>query len=278
MAHLDYDKRIVFHRDEQIMEVDFSNLTFDVSKPVNDFYDEIDRRIEESGQRWFFLVNYLNCQIMPEAWIVFAHRGKKANLACSLGSARFAASDTTSEAILESSKQERFDPNLFESRKSAVAHLRELRCMIPKEEFASRIKLDPPAPGLSYETRIAFHDDLQILEVDFGDVTFEGSRDVNAFYDVIDRKLMEKGGKWFFLINYRNCSILPDAWIAFSTRGRRVNLGYSLGSVRFGAREEIGESILKDARDKGFDPNLVSSRQVALERIAELRRNLPAQT
>ena len=38
--------RITFLPDDQVMEADFSDKTFEVSGQVNDFYDELDRRIE----------------------------------------------------------------------------------------------------------------------------------------------------------------------------------------------------------------------------------------
>ncbi|HMB77198.1 MAG TPA: hypothetical protein VKN76_12415, partial [Kiloniellaceae bacterium] len=204
--------RIRFHADDQIMECDFSNMTFDVSKTVNDFYDDIEQRIEETGQKWFFLVNYYNCRIMSEAWIGFAHRGKKLNLAYSLGTARFAASTDTSEAILEDSRSQSFDPNLFPSRDDALAYLRAQRAKIPAAEYQATITKEPEEPGRPIAERVSFHYDLDVMEVDFSGVVFERSRDVDAFYDTIDQKLAETGRKWFFLVNYRDCVILPEAW------------------------------------------------------------------
>ncbi|MCB1512386.1 MAG: hypothetical protein KDJ36_15910 [Hyphomicrobiaceae bacterium] len=263
--------RITFLPDDQVMEADFSDKTFEVSGQVNDFYDELDRRIEASGEKWFFLVNYRNSTIMPEAWITFAHRGKKSNLAYSLGSVRFGADAATGKAILARSTVERFDPNLFPSRDAALAHLRKLRADISPNQFAGLKKLDEAATVRGPEGRILFHPELEIMEVDFSDLTFERASDVNGFYDVIDRKIAETGRKWYFLVNYMNCTILPDAWIAFASRGKQSNLNSSLGSVRFDATKATSDSILGHAREASFDPNLFSSRDDAIRRIVELR-------
>ena len=117
----------------------FSNVTFDVSSTVHKAYDAIDRKLDDTGKKWFFLVNYLNCKIMSEAWIAYAHRGKNTNLSYSLGSARYAASGDTSEEILESARLEKFDPNLFRTREDALAYLAQLRSEIPDNEFELRL-------------------------------------------------------------------------------------------------------------------------------------------
>lgn len=264
-------ERISFHPDDQIMEADFSDMTFEVSSTANDFYDEMDDRIRKTGEKWFFLVNYKNCKIMAEGWITFAHRGKKSNIAYSLGSARFSLSDDVGEAVSRRAEVEDFDPNMFPNREAAVEHLRGLRAKMTPEEFESEKVLDEAEPELPIENRISFHPELQIMEADFSDVTFERSSQVNEFYDILEKRLNEAGGKWYFMVNYRDCAILPEAWVAFASRGKRVNLSHSLGSVRFSAGKDTGESIVADSRKENFDPNIVQSRDEAIDRIAQMR-------
>ena len=122
-----YQDRIVFHDDIQVMEVDFSDLTFDSSPMVDEAYDEIERQIEATGRDWYFLVNYRNCRIFELAWIRFAQRGKKLNLAHSLGSVRFAVQEELSETIEQSAKKENFDPNLFPSREAALQEIERMK-------------------------------------------------------------------------------------------------------------------------------------------------------
>ena len=272
MTGTSFADRIKFLKDDQVMDVDFSNLTFESSGPVNEFYDEVDRRIVETGEKWFFLVNYHELHIMLEASITFAHRGKKTNLAYSLGSARYAASPDMRETIKERSTVENFDPNLHDTRDEALAHLRGLRAKYSAEEFAKLIVLDEPVPTRSFDDRIIFHADLGIMEADFSDLAFERSRDVDGFYDVLEQKLADTGRRWYFLVNYRNCTIEPEAWVAFATRGKRANLAYSNGSVRFDTSRETEASILEDAKREDFEPNLFSNRDDAIKRIVAMQR------
>ena len=118
----EYADRIHFFPDSQIIEVDFSDLEFSDSKLVNEFYNLLDRMIESTGQRWYIAVNYHNCSVWPEAWVAFAHRGKKVNVSYSLGTVRYYdASKPDAEACHP------YDPDLLGSREAALAHIEELR-------------------------------------------------------------------------------------------------------------------------------------------------------
>ena len=263
---------VTFHSDLQVMEVDFSDLTFEVPSFVHDVYDEVERALAETGQKWFFLVNYQDCVIEPQAWIAFAYRGKRVNLAYSLGSVRFAVPEDTGEAILESARQKKFDPNLFSSRDEALAHISHLRSEIPEAEYDARLVPTPPADVRTASDRIFFHPALDVMEVDYSDYTFATSVDVNEFYDETSRQISETGKKWYFIVNYENTEILPDAWYTWAARGRKLNAEWSLGTVRFGPQEGTREEIERRSRADSFNPNLVSSRADALARIEELKR------
>lgn len=123
----------------------------------------------------------------------------------------------------------------------------------------------------TYADRITFDDELQIMEVDFTDFTFSSSAIVTAFYDTIEKKIEATGRKWYFLVKYRDCRIFPDAWMQYAARGKRLNLAYSLGTVRVDPAEGTRQEILNRARTENFNPNLVPSRVAAMERIAEMR-------
>ena len=121
-ADSEYARRIHFDRELQIVEVDFSEFEFSSSQIVNDFYDLLDRMIEHSGERWYIVVNYHKCSIWPEAWVAFAHRGKKVNVSYSLGTVRYVdASKTDDAAFLPA------DPELYHSRDAALAAIAALR-------------------------------------------------------------------------------------------------------------------------------------------------------
>lgn len=117
-----YADRIQFLEELQVVEVDFSDFVFTSSKIVNDFYDLLDQLIESTGQRWYVTVNYHQCRIWPEAWVAFAHRGKKVNVSYSLGTVRyFDASAVDDDLTLLN------DPELLPSRDAAMAHIETLR-------------------------------------------------------------------------------------------------------------------------------------------------------
>ena len=118
----EYAERIEFHHDLKIVDVDFSNFVFSSSKIVNDFYDLLDTMIERSGERWYVVVNYHKCSIWPEAWVAFAHRGKKVNVSYSLGTVRYVDTSNTEDAAYLPS-----DPELFPSREAALAAIEDLR-------------------------------------------------------------------------------------------------------------------------------------------------------
>ena len=267
--------RIIFHTKDQIMEVDFSDVLFDSADQVNRFYDLVDEKITATGQgKWYFLVNYKNCQLTMSAWIPFANRGKKVNIASSLGSARFAVSDETGKNILNRSEKENFDPNLFSSRQAALEHLRQMKKKADQGGEKTEESIHANDPGLaarSIVNRITFHDDLEIMEVDFSNFTFDGLPIVNEFYDLLTARIQATDRKWYFLVNYDNTRIFPDAWYQWAIRSRRLNSDWSLGTVRFKPDEATKSEILKRAATNETDPNLVTTRQQALDRIAQMR-------
>jgi branched-chain amino acid transport system ATP-binding protein len=127
MADLSNPDRITFHDAMETMEVDFSNKTFTNAADVDEFYDEADRRLAATGRRWYFLINYTDCVITPEAWDRFAARGKQTNVAHGLGTVRVGASEQTREAIRQHAGREMFRANMFATRDQAMLALGEMR-------------------------------------------------------------------------------------------------------------------------------------------------------
>lgn len=269
----EFDKRIVFHDKLQTMEADFSGFDFDSSRTVNAFYDRIEERIVETGEPlWFFLVNYSDCIIDSAAWVAFSRRGKALNLSHSMGSVRFDASDETRRQIERDARTERFDPNLFSERDSALARIRAL----PSKRRA-RVRHDPTYSSSDFVRRISFDADGPIMDVDFSHFTFNHSRDVDDFYDYIEERIIESDRKWFFLVNMEGCQILPAAWVRYAHRGKELNKAASLGSVRYAPGSETEDDIRLRAESQGFEPNIRNTRGEALERIAEMKAELLAE-
>ena len=124
---VDFASRIKFNPALEVMEIDLSHVVFVNRDLVRQFYDEVDRQMEKAGGRWYFLINYENCNVAPEAWEDFAARGKLANVKYSNGTARFGATDETRTAIRKRAEAERFRSNLYETRDEGLAILATMR-------------------------------------------------------------------------------------------------------------------------------------------------------
>ncbi len=121
------------------------------------------------------------------------------------------------------------------------------------------------------DSRIKFHDQEEILDIDLRGLTLENSADANALYDRLEQRIANTGeDQWFFLINYGDTKIDPAAWFAFSRRGKDLNLAHSMGSVRFDASPETRAQIERDAGTEKFDPNLFANRDDAIAKLREL--------
>lgn len=262
------DERIAFHEEDEILEIDLSDYTLENSADVNLLYDRLEARIAETGETsWFFLINYRGTKIDPGAWFAHARRGRDLNLAHSMGSVRFDASDDTRRQIERSAGTDNFDPNLFATREEAYRRLKDM----PSKRVQKIVHIPNYTPEI-FRQRVMFRDDEEIMEIDLTDITLEHSRDVTDLYDVLDALVEETGRKWYFLINYENTKIFSPAWVEYAARGKKLNEAASLGSVRFAPGSETETDIRLRAESGGFRPNIRNTREEALERIAEMKR------
>lgn len=261
--------RVTFHADDEIMEVSFKDLTFANSLDVNLFYDQIETRIAETGHdKWFFLVNYCNTRIEPDAWFAFSRRGKELNLAHSMGSVRFDASEITLRQIKNAGSREDFDPNLFYDRESAFSHLKTLPSQ--RDDIAVADKtLSFTRADLNW--RVEFMPEKDTMYVDFSNMSFEHSADVNFVYDFIQQQLTSMDRKWYFLVNYNGTRIQSPAWVQKSARSKALNEAWSLGSVRFAVGSETETDIRLRAESGGVRPNIRNTVDEAWERIREMQ-------
>jgi len=128
--------------------------------------------------------------------------------------------------------------------------------------------------------RLTFHDAMETFEVDFSDLTFSDAAEVDAFYDEIDSQLVASGRRWYFLVIYTGCVIVPAAWERFAERGKASNINHGLGTVRVGATAQTRDSIRQDAERSFFRANIHDTRDQAILALGELRKkqrdSLPA--
>ncbi|TYB77545.1 hypothetical protein [Maritimibacter fusiformis] len=263
-----FDDCVSFDTERQIMEVDLSGVRFETSADVNAFYDMVEARIEATGEElWFFLVNYSGFRIDTPAWVAHSLRGKAVNLAHSQGSVRYDVSEETRRQIEHDAETEAFNPNLFADRAGALARIAEL----PSQR---REKRAPLPVDIDFSGRLAFDADREIMDVNFANLTFRNSAEVNHVYDLIEAEIRKTGRKWFFLVNYENSRIHEEAWVAWARRGKAVNIAWSLGSVRYAPGSVTEKTIRMRAESQAFRPNIRNTRDEALARIDELRREI----
>ena len=102
----EFADRIRLDRDQEIFEIDFEGYVFKSSEDVNRFFDAIDAQIERSGRQWFVLANHSGCSVWPEAWVAFAHRGKKIAVNHALGIVRYDQAASEAKADMAPSRAE----------------------------------------------------------------------------------------------------------------------------------------------------------------------------
>ena len=121
-----YAGHVHFIDDLDVVEIDFAGLEFRSSKIVNEFFDVVEKLVEATGRRWYFLVNYGGYSVWPEAWVAFAHRGKRLNVTFSHGTARY--EESAGNGVERSRK---FDPSILGTREAALARIEQMKSAGP---------------------------------------------------------------------------------------------------------------------------------------------------
>ncbi len=149
---------------------------------------------------------------------------------------------------------------------------------LAKTVYAAGQQAEPmPSAGPSYDNYQAYADrvhvqgEMDMIEIDFSSFEFSSSKIVNDFYDVIEHIIDRTCKHWYFVVNFQDCSIWPEAWVAFAHRAKRINVTYSLGSVRYASSDDAEDDGQSEAQSDSQDPNLFHSREAALARIEEMK-------
>ncbi len=117
VPHSEYSGRVHLHEEMEIFEIDLSDLVLSSAAVVDEIFDHVDSRINATGRKWYVIVNFHNCRVWPEAWVAFAHRGKKVSVNFALGTWRFAEEGDDMPASSET----------LPSREAALAAIAEAR-------------------------------------------------------------------------------------------------------------------------------------------------------
>jgi len=265
------DERIKFDKKLQTLEVDFSGLEFRSASDIDETYDVIQSEITKSGHDfWYFAVNYKDCKIALPASPAHSRRGSRINVMHSIGTVRYDASQKTASAIASRPGQGVLQGNFFSSREDALAEISAMRSKQP--EARNRGKLAPSKYSADdFKPLVGFLEDLQVLDVNLTDISFDNANDVNTFYDHVEEQVKATGKKWYFLVNYSNCKISMRAWVTYAQRGKKLNIASSLGSVRYDATPEFEAEIRSQASTGEFRANIARRREDALGMIEKMK-------
>ena len=154
---------------------------------------------------------------------------------------------------------------------TAVAELAETAYAAGKKALAAKPASSSSATQQRYAKRITVHDDMQVLELDFSDFEFSDSKIVDAFYDEIEQHIEASGRDWYFLVNFRNCRVWPEAWIAFAHRGKKISVNSALGTVRYAEDPEAAQTDAEQDGSSSFNPDMCTSRSSALAKINKMK-------
>jgi branched-chain amino acid transport system ATP-binding protein len=123
-----------------------------------------------------------------------------------------------------------------------------------------------------FADRVKIIEALEVLDVDFSSMKFTTKEEIDSFYDEVDRLLAATKRRWYFLVNYSDCTIADDVWDHFGNRGKHSNVTYGLGTVRFGVSAANRQTIRERAMLAQFRANVFESREEALVALGELRK------
>ncbi|HVO87248.1 MAG TPA: hypothetical protein VMV45_01800, partial [Casimicrobiaceae bacterium] len=125
---------------------------------------------------------------------------------------------------------------------------------------------------VALDDRVVFHASLDAVELDLAGISFETPGEVDAFYDHADERLAASGKRWYFIVNYTDCSIGQAAWDRYAERGKNTNIQHGLGTLRFGASEQVREQIRRQAGREMFRANMYATRDQAVAALGEMRK------
>ena len=139
--------------------------------------------------------------------------------------------------------------------------------------YAAARRPESPATAARAETseyanRVHVLPELDVIELDFSDFQFDSAGTVNAFFDHIEEIVDATGRDWYFLVNYRDCTVWPEAWVAFAHRGKRISVNHAHGTLRYAETSADDDA---PTATPGAGSDLYPSRDAALARIAEMR-------
>jgi len=129
-----------------------------------------------------------------------------------------------------------------------------------------------------YESRISLDAERSILSLDMKDLKILSAKEADAFYDFLEAWIGRTGRNWYILTNYDTFELGPAAAPQFGFRRNLFNGAYSLGSVRYGASDEIDQAVVAHSKDHRYDGYAHATRKAAVAQIEKLKHGEQPQT
>ncbi|WP_194097442.1 hypothetical protein [Marivivens aquimaris] len=123
----DIHRRVSFDRENDICELDLTDLSYEHSRDVNDVFNWIEELLRQTRQKWWFLMNYNGTRIQSPAWVQFDARRRSFHDTFSLGSVRFAMGSETETDIRLRHETRGIRPNIRNTRAEALERLNEMK-------------------------------------------------------------------------------------------------------------------------------------------------------
>ena len=95
-------------------------------------------------------------------------------------------------------------------------------------------------PAVYEFDRVTLWPKEEILELDFAGINFESAAAVDEMFDRIEARIADSDRRWWVLVNYTDCHVFPEAWIAFANRGKKIRVMHGYGTIRYDANREGG--------------------------------------
>ena len=133
---------------------------------------------------------------------------------------------------------------------------------------------DRPTPfsADALDDRIAIREAAETVEIDFTGLVVTSSVEANALHDRIEERIAETGEPlWFFLLDHTDYRVWPEAWFAFSRRGRDLTEAHSMRTVRVEATAATARQIDRNRGTELEDRDLFASIGEARAALAATR-------
>lgn len=270
---------VTFDADRAVAELWLDRADLGCSVAVNRVFDAAEEAVAASGHpRWFVLCR--DPLHLPEgaAWLTFSRRlhvflkASAMAVAHLVPRARRSAQSERRALPVDTLPIDTGGPG-FDSREAALAHL-----LAQPDTRSEGVLTEAQRRQCAADVRrrMILQPRDRLLILDLRDLTIASNAQCDLLIDLIEDKLRITGQKWFFLIDLAGFSVAPEVWPRYAQRGRDLNLGYSLGTVRVSPEAETATTITDRAESQGFDPNFVRTREEGRQRLAEIAVAEPA--